>query len=89
MFLIENGPMCTRSFGQPLTERDVIGEALAAFVSRVAEKLRAEALVAETMTVLLHTSRYGADVGSGQPGAVTLPTATMTRRRYWRWRGAG
>lgn len=68
---------CTRSFGQPLTELAPIGEALASFVSRAAEKLRAEGLVAGSMMVLLHTSRFAAE-GTGHQGAVTLPLPVAT-----------
>ncbi|KAA9339147.1 Y-family DNA polymerase [Hymenobacter busanensis] len=65
----------TRSFGRPQRDPAVLGEAVASFVARAAEKLRRHGLSAQVLTVLLGTDRQ-----APQPhtftAVATLPAAT-------------
>ena len=55
------GLVASRSFGRKLAEFEPVKEALAAYVSRAAEKLRREKLAARHMQVFLHTSPFAAN----------------------------
>jgi len=50
---------CAKGFGAPLSTLDQLGEPLAAYVSRVAEKLRAQRQVAGFLQVFLETNPHG------------------------------
>ena len=51
--------ICTsRSFGRALDRIEEVGEALTAYVSRAAEKLRRQGLAAGSLTVLVETNRH-------------------------------
>ncbi len=50
---------CAKGFGSPLSTLDELGEPLAAYVSRVAEKLRAQRQVAGFLQVFLETNPHG------------------------------
>jgi DNA polymerase V len=52
--------MVSRSFSRRLTEFEPLREALAAYVTRVAEKLRRERLHARQMMIFLHNSPFDA-----------------------------
>lgn len=52
--------MASRSFGRSVTSREEVAEAIAAFISRAAEKLRRQRLAAGTVTVFLHTNPFRA-----------------------------
>jgi DNA polymerase V len=54
------GIMVSRSFGRRLTEFEPVREALAAYVTRVAEKLRHERRHARQMMIFLHNSPFDA-----------------------------
>lgn len=71
------GILSSRSFGQPVRNRDDLKEAVTLFASRAAEKLRAQKSVASTITVTLVTNKY-ADVGGQYKFglSVSLPNAT-------------
>jgi DNA polymerase V len=52
------GMAVTRSFGQPVTDFDVLMGAIAQYAMRAGEKLRSHGLVAGRLTVLFHTNRF-------------------------------
>lgn len=49
---------CTRSFKIPVTSKQYLKEALATFVARATEKLRAQSSMARCITVFIATGRY-------------------------------
>lgn len=68
---------CSRSFGRPVTELKELREALAVYVSRAAEKLRAQGSVCGSLEVFIQTSRYKSGAPFyGPSGTATLPVAT-------------
>jgi len=71
------GILSSRSFGQPVKNRDDLKEAVTLFASRAAEKLRAQKSVAGTIAVTLVTNKYEAQSGQYKFGlSVNLPNAT-------------
>ena len=48
----------SRSFGEPVTQKKHLREAITAYCSRASEKLRKQELVASTLTVFLMTNRF-------------------------------
>jgi DNA polymerase V len=68
------GMAVTRSAGTPMRDFDTLFEAITAHASRAAEKLRQHGLVAGTLTVFFHTSRYRSD----QPQYAGSRTARLT-----------
>lgn len=66
----------TRSFGKRLTEIHDVREALAHYVTRAGEKLRAKGLQARHMQVFLHTSRFSNEPYYGNARSITLPWHT-------------
>lgn len=71
------GILSSRSFGQPVRNRDDLNEAVTLFASRAAEKLRAQHSVAGTITVTLVTNKYSHEGGQYKFGlSVSLPNAT-------------
>jgi DNA polymerase V len=50
---------CAKGFGSPLATLDELGEPLSAYVSRVAEKLRAQRQLAGFLQVFLETNPHG------------------------------
>ncbi|MFP4077124.1 MAG: Y-family DNA polymerase, partial [Halochromatium sp.] len=52
---------CSRSFGVPVTCREELAEALTAFTSRAAEKLRAQQGLASALVVEIRTQRFRQD----------------------------
>ena len=70
------GVASTRSFGRPITEWREMREAVAAYASRAAEKLRAEGLQACRLAVFLQTNPHapGEPWHSGQRAARIEPT---------------
>lgn len=55
---MRKGTAVTRSFGSPITSKDRIAEAIAAFANRAGEKLREHGLVAGHMAVFIRTSEF-------------------------------
>jgi len=51
--------MCSRSFGQRITELYELEEAVSSYVTRAAEKLRAQQSIAAVVYVYIRTSPYG------------------------------
>ena len=64
--------VCTRSFGQRLTELDDIKIAVANYVARACEKLRKQQLYAGRMSVFLQTSRFD-DHPYSREASISLP----------------
>ncbi len=52
------GMAVTRSFGQPMTDRERVLEAVAMYATRAAEKLRSHGLVAGQLSAFLHTNPH-------------------------------
>lgn len=92
----QKGLAVTRSFGAPVTTWDQMSEAVVAYATRAAEKLRRAGLTASSMQVFMHTSRHRADDPQyGNAASVTLlepssdtfelvRAATGCARRIWR-----
>lgn len=53
--------LCSRSFAQRMTGREQMGQAIAEFTARGAEKLRNEKLRASVLSVSIRTSSYSSD----------------------------
>ncbi|WPL16594.1 DNA polymerase IV [Thiorhodovibrio winogradskyi] len=85
--------MVSRSFGQPVTQWSVLRAAITHFASRAGEKLRAQGLLAQALTVFLETSpdgKHGDPKARPPPESLTLsfspPTAdsaTLVRAACW------
>jgi DNA polymerase V len=69
--------MCSRSFGQPVTDLAGLQEAISQFAARVTEKLRQQGSVARAVHVFFHTSPYRRHDKQHSPAA-TLPLARPT-----------
>ena len=67
----------TRSFGQMVDSLDELKAAVAAFVTRAAEKLRRERMLAGVITVFVRTDRYKLD-DEQYSGSLTMQLAPMT-----------
>lgn len=67
---------CTRSFATPLTELPPLIEAVSAFTSRAAEKLRSQAGLASALLVFAHTSPFRE--GPRFNGSITVPLRRPT-----------
>jgi DNA polymerase V len=73
--------VCSRSFSRRLTEYRELAEALAAFGSRAAEKLRYQNSVAGHLSVFIRTNPFSPDEPQYQRTAgITLPSATQDTR---------
>jgi len=69
--------MCSRSFGEPVTELAGMKEAISQFASRITEKLRGQGSVARSVQVFFHTSPYRKHDRQHSP-SVTMPLARPT-----------
>jgi DNA polymerase V len=70
--------ICTsRSFGQLITDRQTISEAVCTHVTRCAEKLRRQQSAAGQITVFLHTNNFRAQ-DKQYYGTLTIPLKTAT-----------
>lgn len=67
---------CTRSFGRPVTEFDDLAQAVSAFASRAAEKLRRQKSFAGQLQVFAHTSPFRDTPRFSRSAIVPLPEAT-------------
>lgn len=70
------GMAVTRSFGQPMTERERVLEAVAMYATRAAEKLRTHSLVAGQLAAFLHTNPHKA--GAQYHGARSVRLTPMS-----------
>ncbi|MDX1546316.1 MAG: Y-family DNA polymerase [Rhodothermales bacterium] len=78
---------CSRSFGEPVTEKAGLQQALAAFVARAAEKLRAQGSVAAALHVFITTKDFGPGPHYGGSRTAVLPepsayTPALTRHAH-------
>lgn len=53
--------VCSRSFGQRITDIQTLSQAVAEFTTRAAEKLRKEQQAAKVISVFIHTSAFAAN----------------------------
>lgn len=68
---------CSRSFGKPTNEYEILSEAVATFVGRVGRKLRAQQSAANLLTVFIRTNKHRPDLPQQQAyRTITLPVAT-------------
>ncbi len=73
--------MSSRSFGQPVYDLDELEEAVATYIRRAAEKLRAQQSVAGAVTVGIMTNRFKEDAPQYQRSLVVpLPEPTADSR---------
>ena len=63
--------MCSRSFGDPVTELPALSEAVSQFASRVAEKLRGQDSLAASVQVFISTSPFRRNDRQHSPHATT------------------
>lgn len=69
--------MCSRSFGREVATKDELVQAALAYVSRAAEKMRAQGLLAESLYVFVETNPFRADRRQYARGlTIPLPVAT-------------
>jgi len=69
--------VCSRSFGQLITDKDQLHQALLTFVSLAAEKLRRQKSEARCLQVVINTNPYSKNAQQYHRSAsVTLPTHT-------------
>lgn len=76
---------CSRTFGRPLGEWELLLGAVAAYTARAAEKLRRQGELAHVLTVFVSKSRYaaGAELAEGnfsRSAVLTLPVPTSDTR---------
>lgn len=69
--------ICSRSFGMPICTLEEINEALASYISRACEKLRAQDSVAGSLQVWLHTNHFKPDLPQ-YSRSVTIPLPTSS-----------
>ena len=68
---------CTRAFGHPITDLSDIREALAVYVTRAGERLRAQHSLASSLTVFVSTNPFHEDQPQySKSCTLTLPRAT-------------
>lgn len=82
------GIASTRSFGHPVTEFEQMKEAVVSYATRAAEKLREQQLVAQHLSVFMHTNRFNGDPSYANSLGFYLPEATsdtfeLIRHAVW------
>jgi DNA polymerase V len=77
----KKGICCAKSFGKKLEEIHLIKEALANYVSRAAEKLRKQFLVAKEVVVFLETNPFADDKQYFNSTSITLDMPTSNTPR--------
>lgn len=78
--------ICSRSFGQAVTELPVLLDALSTFVANACAKLRAQESHAAMIQVFLQTNRFRKDQAQYTPSlAVPLPSPTSDSLEVSRW----
>lgn len=70
--------MSSRSFGQPVTELQGLSEAIATFINRACEKLRAQGSYAGVVHIHISTNRFNTDPKEryAKPATLRLPAPT-------------
>ena len=76
------GLVVSRMFGHKPTAFEPISQALIAYVTRAAEKLRRDRLTARHMQVFLHNSPFGKEAYVSHATAFPLPGPRAGRHRY-------
>ncbi len=74
----KKGICVSRSFGEPVTTLEGLQQALAAYVSRAAEKLRRQKSLASVVTIFFHSNPFNDDAKLQRSGVVELPCPTAT-----------
>jgi DNA polymerase V len=78
--------LCSRSFGQTVTELAVLKDAMSTFVANACVKLRAQGSQAALIHVFLHTNRFRKDLPQYNPSlSVPLPQPTSDSLVVSRW----
>ncbi|MDQ5878401.1 MAG: polymerase [Pseudomonadota bacterium] len=78
--------MSSRSFGHLIHDLDKLEEAVASYIAKAAEKLRAQASLAGAVQVYLRTNIFKPEVPQYQPAVtVPLPEATSDTRTLTQW----
>jgi len=72
----------TRSFGRPITNCSSMVEAVAAYATRAAEKLREADQAAGALQVFMHTSPFNGDPWCSRSGIHTFPVASNDMRAF-------
>jgi DNA polymerase V len=75
--------MCSRSFGRPVTTLDDLTEAVAAYATRAAEKLRQQHSVAGAMQVFIRTNPFKDAAPHYQKGITLAPPEPSDDTRVW------
>jgi DNA polymerase V len=78
----KKGITVSRSFGKRITEFPELEQALASYVSRAAEKLRRENLLAKHMLVFMHTSPFAKDAKKDPYYAPSMSFAMPLHTNY-------
>lgn len=74
----KKGITCARSFGRAITTLTEMEQAVSSYVTRAAEKLRAEKLAVTNLTVFMHTNQFKDDPQYSNSLTIKLPVATAT-----------
>lgn len=74
----KKGITCARSFGKAITRLQEMEEAISNYVTRAAEKLRAEKLAVTNLTVFMHTNQFKDVAQYSNALTLKLPVATDT-----------
>ena len=85
----EKGITVSRTFRHPIESLSELKEALAAYVSMGAEKLRRENAATCALSVFLHTSRFKKEDFYFRIKTIDLPVATMDTGELIRYAGEG
>lgn len=68
---------CARSFGRAITQLPEMEQAVSSYVTRAAEKLRAQQLAVTNLTVFLHTNQFKDDPQYSNSLTMKLPVARI------------
>lgn len=74
----KKGITCARSFGKAITRLQEMEESVSNYVTRAAEKLRAEKLAVTNLTVFMHTNQFKDDPQYSNSLTIKLSVATDT-----------
>lgn len=74
----KKGITCARSFGKAITQLPEMEEAISNYVTRAAEKVRAEKLAVTNLSVFLHTNQFKDVAQYSNSIALKLPVGTDT-----------
>ena len=81
--------VCSRSFGQMVTDLPVLQDALSTFVANACTKLRAQDCQAAVLQVFLQTNRFRDDLPQYMPSlAISFPQPTQDSLTVNRWASA-